>query len=137
MWNGQGLLRTGRGNKKDKGILPNFSDSGSLAKPIKKKVDSLILATDNYNMKKNGNSKKTTIDDLAVMVAGGFKRVDERFEQVDQKIDLLRAEVKNDMSTLRNDMDGMFNHYIGTFRKDFDDLAGRVKKLEEMMMNRK
>lgn len=88
-------------------------------------------------MKKGRNSKNTTIDDLAVMVAGGFKRVDEKFEHVDKKIEFVRSEIKGDIFELRNDIDVMLSRHLGTFRKDYDDLATRVKKLEEIVLQRK
>ena len=96
-------------------------------------------------MKKLSGKKKggITIDGLAVMVAHGFGRVDERFEKVDEKFDLVnkkidlgRNELKGDISGLKNDIDVMLSRHIGTFRKDYDDLAARVKKLEEILLKR-
>ena len=93
-------------------------------------------------MVKTGKKKETTIDDLAGMVARGFGRVDERFEQVDKrfeqvdkKIESVRADLKGDMVELRSDIDIMLSRHIGTFRRDYDDLAARVKKLEEKIFH--
>jgi hypothetical protein len=42
----------------------------------------------------------------------------------------LRSELKADMERLRGDLDIMLDKHIGIFRKDFDELAARVKRLE-------
>ena len=60
------------------------------------------------------------IDDLAQMVARGFTE--------------LREEFKADMNHLRGDIDIMLDRHIGTFRKDYDDLAARVKRLEQLVL---
>jgi len=36
---------------------------------------------------------------------------------------------------LRGDIDIMLDRHIGTFRKDYDELAGRVKRLEQLVLN--
>lgn len=90
-------------------------------------------------------SKKTTIDDLAVMVKNGFdethKRIDslrtevgdfrietnERFKQVDDHlghIDARLDDMAKDIATIQR-------HFV--YRYEFDDLMGRVKYLEEKM----
>ena len=33
-----------------------------------------------------------------------------------------------------NTVDVMLDRHIGTFRKDYDDLAGRVKRLEQLVL---
>ena len=38
---------------------------------------------------------------------------------------------KGDLTSLRNDIDIMLSRHIGTFRKDYDELASRVKRIEE------
>ena len=43
----------------------------------------------------------------------------------------IRDELKGDMKFLRGDIDIMLDRHIGTFRKDYDDLARRVKDLEK------
>lgn len=64
------------------------------------------------------------IDELAQMVAGGFSETQNEIREV-------RDELKGDMKFLRGDIDIMLDKHIGTFRKDYDDLARRVKKLEQ------
>jgi hypothetical protein len=46
----------------------------------------------------------------------------------------LREEFKGDMIRLRGDIDIMLDRHIGTFRKDYDDLANRVKRLEQLVL---
>ena len=86
-------------------------------------------------MAKTGKKKETTINNLAGMVARGFGRVDERFEQVDKKIESVRSDIKGDIVELLSDIDIMLSRHIGTFRRDYDDLAARVKKLEEKIFH--
>jgi hypothetical protein len=71
------------------------------------------------------------IDDLAQMVARGFAEQRKEF-----KADLadLREEFKGDMIRPRGDIDIMLDRHIGTFRKDYDDLANRVKRLEQLVL---
>ena len=38
------------------------------------------------------------------------------------------------MIRLRGDIDIMLDRHIGTFRKDYDDLAARVKRLEQLVL---
>ncbi len=74
------------------------------------------------------------------MVAGGFERVDKRFEAVDKRfeaVDKRFDHVYEDMKVLRTDIDIMLSHHIGTFRRDYDDLAARVKKIEETLFQRR
>jgi hypothetical protein len=60
-----------------------------------------------------------------------FKAVRQEF-----KADLadLREEFKGDMIRLRGDIDIMLDRHIGTFRKDYDELAERVKRLEQLVL---
>jgi hypothetical protein len=60
------------------------------------------------------------IDDLAQMVARGFIEI--------------RNEFKEDLVRLRGDIDIMLDRHIGTFRKDYDELAARVKRLEQLVL---
>jgi len=46
----------------------------------------------------------------------------------------LREEFKADMSHLRGDIDIMLDRHIGTFRKDYDDLAPRKNGLEQLVL---
>ena len=90
---------------------------------------------------KNGDIEGK-IDDLARMVADGFTEVREEFKAVRSEMatqdDLagLRAEMatKQDLARLRGDIDIMLDKHIGIFRKDFDELAARVKRLEELVL---
>ena len=56
------------------------------------------------------------IEELTQMTARGFSEVQENTNQ--------------DIVQLRGDIDIMLDKHIGTFRRDYDDLAMRVKKLE-------
>ena len=38
------------------------------------------------------------------------------------------------MIRLRGDIDIMLDRHIGTFRKDYDELAARVKRLEQLVL---
>ena len=62
------------------------------------------------------------IDDLAQMVARGFMEIREDMA------------TKEDLVHLRGDIDIMLDRHIGTFRKDYDELAGRVKRLEQLVL---
>jgi hypothetical protein len=83
---------------------------------------------------------ETKIDDLAGMVARGFTEVraemKELREEMATKDDLaeLRSEFKAEMTHLRGDIDIMLDRHIGVFRKDFDELAARVKRLEQLIL---
>jgi hypothetical protein len=80
------------------------------------------------------------IDDLAEMVARGFTEVRGEMHDIREdmatKADLadLREEFKGDMIRLRGDIDIMLDRHIGTFRKDYDELAERVKRLEQLVL---
>lgn len=71
------------------------------------------------------------IDDLARMVASGFT---ETQKETRDGLAELRDEFKADMKFLRGDIDIMLDRHIGTFRKDYDELAARVKKLEQLVL---
>ncbi len=89
-------------------------------------------------MKKEG-STDTKIDELARMVAQGFtetqKDIQELRDELKGDMKELREELKGDMKFLRGDIDIMLDHHIGTFRKDYDELAARVKKLEQVVLH--
>jgi hypothetical protein len=86
----------------------------------------------------NDGDMEAKIDELARMVAGGFTEIrgelKELREEMATKDDLaeLRLEMatKADLERLRGDLDIMLDKHIGIFRKDFDELAARVKRLE-------
>ena len=78
------------------------------------------------------------IDDLARMVADGFTEVRHEFKVTRDEMhamnDELRSEFKADLAHLRGDIDIMLDKHIGVFRKDFDELAARVKRLEALVL---
>ena len=81
------------------------------------------------------------IDELARMVADGFAKsaTKDDLERMATKDDLAALErkmaTKDDLAALREEIDFMLNRTIGVFRKDFDELAKRVKKLEEAIFS--
>ena len=76
-------------------------------------------------------TKEDKIDKLARMVAKGFTDTADQISEVREDMANLRTELKGDMANLRNDIDIMLSRHIGTFRKDYDELAARVKRIEE------
>ncbi|MEK7567859.1 MAG: hypothetical protein AAB513_02990 [Patescibacteria group bacterium] len=97
-------------------------------------------------MKKKSLSKKNkkgmSIDDLAVMVAKGFSDVGGEIAEIkstmatkdDLKNFVTKSELKLEIKNLKDDIEVMVGKYIGSFRKDFDNLASRVRKLEEKVL---
>ena len=75
-------------------------------------------------MIENNNHKNITLEELARMTAKGFASIQENMA------------TKEDLANLRNEIDIMLDRHIGTFRKDYDELAYRVKKLEETVFER-
>lgn len=72
------------------------------------------------------------LDKLARMVAKGFDNVESRFDNVESRFNNVESRImkiessmatKNDLATLRNDVDIMLDRHIGTFRKDYNELA--------------
>ena len=87
----------------------------------------------------------TKIDELARMVANGFSeahkdisRVETKVEHIEEKVEGIEENytTKEDLIRLRGDIDIMLDKHIGTFRKDYDELAARVKKLEQKVFAR-
>lgn len=82
------------------------------------------------------------IDDLARMVADEFRTVRGDIKEIranmatQEDLAELRQEMatKADLAHLRGDIDIMLDKHIGIFRKDFDELAARVKRLEELVL---
>ena len=77
-------------------------------------------------MKYNDNFKDITLEQLAHMVATGFSQM------------ATKDELQNEIAEIRNEMNAGFVHlsiemekHIGTFRKEYESLTRRVKKLEE------
>lgn len=73
----------------------------------------------------NKKTKKVTIDGLAIMVAGGFERVDKKFDKLEKKIDKIDEDVKD----IRKDILNLGDRFVSYHT--FDALANRVKILEE------
>ena len=82
--------------------------------------------------RKTKKKKSITIDELALMVQKGFADTATKNEFVE-----LRDDVKADIKLLREDILIMINGFIGTVRKDYNELAYRVKKIEEFLFKRK
>ncbi len=85
-------------------------------------------------MKKD--KKEMSIDDLATMVASGFSEVTSTMATKDELKDGLKSvrnELKDELKDVvkKDDLEESMNRHIGTFRKDYDELASRVKKLED------
>jgi SMC interacting uncharacterized protein involved in chromosome segregation len=76
-----------------------------------------------------GKDVDAKIDELAQMVASGFTETQNEIHEI-------RDELKGDMKFLRGDIDIMLDKHIGTFRKDYDELTRRVKKLEQAVFAR-
>lgn len=80
------------------------------------------------------------IDDLARMVVAGFSEIrgdmatKADLEDLATKADLADMATKADLAHLRGDIDIMLDKHIGIFRKDFDELAARVKRLEQLVL---
>jgi len=97
-------------------------------------------------MKKKTLTKKksVTIDDLAVMVAKGFKGVDEKFERVDERFvgidkrfDRLEKEVKEvkeNLKATRQDVLNIGDRFVP--RNEFDSLLIRFGRLEQKVLKK-
>ena len=104
-------------------------------------------------MKKREKSIDAKIDELTQTVAGGFAELRKEVRGVRNELSEVHDELKGDIADLHNDMTGfrdefkgdmkflrgdidiMLDRHIGTFRKDYDDLAARVKKLEQLVLH--
>lgn len=88
--------------------------------------------------------KKTTIDDLAVMVKKGFdhvtntmaskEEVNKRFDGVDANIKFLKGEISHlnaSMTTVQRNVAEIRKQFVR--RDEFDDLFGRVTYLERKL----
>ncbi|MFA6392614.1 MAG: hypothetical protein WCW54_00810 [Candidatus Paceibacterota bacterium] len=83
-------------------------------------------------MKKVTKNKKITIDDLAIMVAKGFTKVDERFDKVENELNGVKkdiSEVKENLRTTRNDVLNIGDKFVPYHT--FDQLTNRVSILEK------
>ena len=80
--------------------------------------------------------QKVTIETLATMVAKGFSDVTSTMvtkDHLDLRLEdyATKEELKLEIKNLKEDIEIMLGKHIGTFRKDYDELARRVKKIEE------
>lgn len=64
--------------------------------------------------------KKTTIDDLAIMIGKGFSHVDERFEQVDKRL----SSLENGQEDIKMKLNNV------AYRFELVELQKRVEILE-------
>lgn len=71
-----------------------------------------------------------TVDNLAVMVARGFERVDGRFGILEEKVDQLGENVQ----AARRDILNIGDRFVP--RYEFDNLLVRLSRLEERMRNK-
>lgn len=71
-------------------------------------------------------AKKTTIDDLAIITAKGFKGVDKRFEEVGKPLDALEKDVKA--------MDTRFDRIETLLLRD---QTNRLERLEDTVLQLK
>ncbi len=77
-------------------------------------------------------TKKVTIDDLAIMMAKSFERVDKRFDEVDKRfneVDKRFEKVDENIRNIRGDILNLGDRFVSYHT--FDSLANRVKILEE------
>lgn len=83
--------------------------------------------------------KEDKIDKLAQMVARGFADTNTQIDSIDSRIATIESKMatKEDLANLGSRMttkfDIMLDRHIGTFRKDYDELAKRVKKIKEFI----
>ncbi|MEK7175721.1 MAG: hypothetical protein AAB693_02895 [Patescibacteria group bacterium] len=53
-------------------------------------------------------TKKVSIEDLAIMTANGFNRIDKRFDSIDQRFDKIEGDIdvmKEDISVMKDDIE--------------------------------
>ncbi|MEK7575761.1 MAG: hypothetical protein AAB491_01585 [Patescibacteria group bacterium] len=99
-------------------------------------------------------AKETTINDLARMIAEGFKetakkadidkrfeQVDEQFKQVDKRFERVDGQfegvngrldnIDNRLLVIERDIAEIRSHFV--YREEFEDLMARVKYLEKRL----
>ena len=96
-------------------------------------------------MKKKGVKKSVTIDDLAVMVANGFTRVEDRLGNVEDRLGRVEdrlgkvegeiKEVRENVKATRYAVLDIGDRFVP--RREFDHLLIRVGKLEQKSLGRK
>lgn len=91
-------------------------------------------------------NKKTTTDDLAIMVQKGFEGVDNRFDKVDRRLDkvegqldkvegrLMKIEIRID--SVEKEIEEIRKHQIAhtIYCDEFEKLQNKVKALEKLLI---
>ena len=89
-------------------------------------------------MKMKENKRTATLDSLAISVARGFGRVEERFDKTDGRFDKIEkdvGEVKENLKATRRDILDVGDRFVPRF--EFDGLLFRVSKLEQKIANKR
>lgn len=76
--------------------------------------------------------KEVTIDNLAIMVAKGFDRMEDRFVNVEKEISDVKkdiADIKEDVKGVRRDILEVGDRFVP--RYEFDGLLVRFNRLEQ------
>ena len=73
-----------------------------------------------------------TLDKLARMVANGFEATGKAFADVRSRM-VTRDDLEAFRTDLRSDMDALLDGHLGTYMQRYDELAHRVKRLEEQI----
>lgn len=99
-------------------------------------------------------AKKTTIEDLAIMVQRGFKEtakqadmdkrfeqvdkrfehVDKRFEQIDRRLEIVDGHLSHidaRLNTIEHDVADIRKHFV--YRDEFEDALARISLLEKKL----
>ena len=83
-------------------------------------------------------TKKTKADNLAVVIANGFKRVDESFKKqekaTDEKIDNLATMTKRGFDRTAKDMDGV-KQDLSVVKNDVRFLKNDIHEMKEKITN--
>jgi len=99
-------------------------------KTVEAKIDALarVVASGFKQSQKN-------TDELARMVAQGFTDIHKDINRVEDRVENVEENyvTRDDLVQLRGDVDIMLDKHIGIFRKDYDELAVRVKDLEQVV----
>lgn len=88
--------------------------------------------------RKTSKNKNVTIDDLAVMVANGFGRVEKRFEGVDERFERIESDIKElreEVKATRRDVLDIGDRFVP--RYEFDNLLVRFSRLEQKVMGKR
>jgi hypothetical protein len=76
------------------------------------------------------------IDELAGMMARGFSDVVANFVQIEERLQVIEENyaTKDDLNVLAKNVEYMLDTHTSIFRKDYDNLAGRTKNLENSIV---